>query len=111
MDQFVIVLPTYTGIAHGHVPGLHMKGKMLMQKWEYLSLQVVVDQLKGTSVLHFINGNKTDLNDRDFLTNFLNDLGEQGWELISETLIETQGKSGLAWNLRATMMRFKRPKP
>jgi hypothetical protein len=58
-----------------------------MQKWEYLKLRVIHNSLFGGIDSVFLNGNnklnKENYKDLNALYIYVNDLGLQGWELVS----------------------------
>jgi hypothetical protein len=57
-----------------------------MQKWEYLRIQL--DFSGGHFYVHFIGGEElTNWTQGPKVSEYLNNLGDQGWELISDNVI------------------------
>jgi hypothetical protein len=63
-----------------------------MQKWEYLYIDAFMNEVKE------LNGKPMNRG-KDSLPAFMNELGEQGWELISTINLHSDSVTKVLWRL------------
>ena len=90
-------------------PAEHHGGNK-MQKWEYLHLTIAyADSSYGVGTVKYIDGREIqNWKQTGYLPNFLNELGEQGWELV-EVIWRMKGSSHGSTNIDPIYI-LKRPK-
>ena len=86
-----------------------------MPQWEYLCLrrEMVYETtglLSGRLLWRWDDENKNDKNTLLSVQNRLNQLGEQGWELVSMIPVSDQDGASIAGRTSSVRFIFKRPK-